>query len=75
MEIPIKFTEQRLIDIKDDYLGLVSDTYDEMTRNREKVDPTIAPRATITGQDDFEPVCFGAKSPRETPKFIPQFGD
>jgi hypothetical protein len=50
----MEYTEQQLIDIKDDYLGLVSDTYDEITPNHEKSGHTIAPQSTISRRADLE---------------------
>ena len=50
----MEFTEQQLIDIKDDYLELISDTHDQITRNHEKSGRTNATGATISQQDDPE---------------------
>lgn len=40
---PVQITESRLIDIKDDYLSLLSDTHCEITRNHEKPGHRMAP--------------------------------
>jgi len=60
---PVMLTEARFIEIKDEYLELISDTYGEITQNHEKPGHTIAPRAKISRQGDLEGASFRRFSP------------
>jgi len=54
----MQITESHLIEAKDSYLELVSDTHDQITRNHNKSGRTNASGSMIAGRVDLEGASF-----------------